>query len=119
MAGTIGRNGAAIAELDGVADVAIKTETVRLEIAAVRTGGQEVHGEVMRAVRGEGQIVGLGEVRNLHEDGDTATIGDVWFGIGHTAGSDHLLELPKCTEILTRSDGNAALACDAGMARHV
>src|SRR5262245_63403461 len=119
MARTIGCSGTSIGELHGVANVAIKTEAVRLEIAAVWTGRQQVYREVVGAVRGDGQIVGLGQMSNLHEDGDATTIGHVRFGIGYTARSDHLLELPKCAKILARSNGNATFARDAGVARHV
>ena len=45
-----------------------------------------MHRHVVRAVRGDRQVEGLGEVRDLHEDGDAAAVGDVGLGIGHAAG---------------------------------
>ena len=69
-------------------DVALEPEAVRLEIGAVRAGGEELHGHVMRAVRGDRQVEGLGQMGDLHERRDAAAIGDVGLGIGHAAAGD-------------------------------
>ena len=56
-----------------------------------------MHGHVMRAVRGDRQVEGFGEVRDLHEGGDAAAIGHVRLGIGDAAA--------------TRSNGGNPRAC--------
>src|SRR5262249_9201515 len=81
-------------------DEAVEAETVRFEIGTVRTGREQRHGHVMRAVAGDGKIEGLREPCDLHEGGDSAAIGHVRLGIGHGAGGDIVLEFPERTQIL-------------------
>src|SRR3984893_18411881 len=78
-----------------------------------------MHCDVMCAVGRHRQIVGLGEMCDFHEYGHAAAIGDVRLRIGHTPGSDHLLELPERAQVLARGDRHATLARNPGMPGHV
>ena len=53
--------------VERLGDVALEPEAMRFEIGAVRAGGEEMHGHVMRAVGGDRQVEGLGQVGDLHE----------------------------------------------------
>src|SRR5262249_1344806 len=65
MAGTIGRNRLAVRHHQRMLDIAVEAKTMRLEIEAVRAGGEQMHGDVVRAVTGDGQVEGLREPRDL------------------------------------------------------
>ena len=65
VAGPVGGEGQAVDDLQRLGDVAVEAEAVGLEVAAVRGGGEEVHGQVVRAVGGDRQVEGLGQVRDL------------------------------------------------------
>ena len=100
-------------------DILVEPKAVRLQIRTVRAGREQVHGDVVRAVAGDGKIERLRQPRDLHEGGDAAAIGDVRLGIGHRAGDDVVLELPQRAQILARRDRHAAGLHDAGMARDI
>src|ERR1700730_15279215 len=77
MAGPRRRQCLAVFEHQRVLDIAVEPESMRLEIGAVGAGGEQVHGDVMRAVAGDGKVEGLGKAGDLHERGDAAAIGHV------------------------------------------
>src|SRR5689334_11824811 len=72
VTGAFGGNRLAVIDPHRIGDVAVDAEAVGLEEAAVGTGGQQMHRHVVRAVRGDRQVEGLGEVRDLHEHGRAA-----------------------------------------------
>ena len=90
-----------------------------LEVRAVRHRGEEMHGQVVHAVRGDREIERLGEVRDLNEHRDAAAVRHVGLRIGDAADVDHLLELPQRAEVLAGRDRHAALAHDARVPRDV
>ena len=67
MAGTIGRQRLALIEHKRMFDVTVETETVGLEIEAVRAGREQVHGDVVRAMAGDGKIERFRQPRDLDE----------------------------------------------------
>ncbi len=97
----------------------VQPEAVRFEIGAVGRGGKQMHGDVVRAVRGHGQVVGLGEPGHLHEHRHPAAVGDVRLRKSHAARMDHLSELVQGMQILARGHGQAAFPHDAGVSRHI
>ena len=66
--GPVRRDGAARPDPQRLGDEALEAEAVRLEVRAIGHGGQQVHGEVVGAVRGHRQVERLGQVADLHED---------------------------------------------------
>ena len=50
VAGPVGRDREALLDPQRLGDVALEAEAVRFEIAAVRAGGEQMHGHVMRAM---------------------------------------------------------------------
>ena len=62
VAGPCGRQRLAVFEHQRMLDIAIETEPMRLEIGAVRTSCEQMHGNVMRAVAGHRKIERLGTV---------------------------------------------------------
>ena len=108
-----------VGDTQRLGDVAVEAEAMRFEIAAVGAGGEQMHGDVMRAMAGYRHVERLGEMGDFHEGGDAAAIGDVGLGIGHRAGGDILLELPQAAQVLAGGDRQAALAHDARMAGRI
>ena len=54
-------------------------------------GGEQMHRDVVRAMRRDRQVERLGKPRDLHEGGDAAAIGDIGLGIGDAAAGDQCL----------------------------
>src|SRR5918997_939676 len=77
VTGPVGGHGEAPLDAQGLGDVAVEAEAVRLEVAAVGAGGEQVDRNVVRPVRGHRQPKGLGQMGDLHERGDAAEGGDV------------------------------------------
>ena len=88
-----------------------------LEIGAIWAGCQQVHGDVVSAVAGNGKIERLCETHNLHEGRYATAIGDVGLRIG--AAGDVVLKFPERSKVFAGGDGHAALAQDARVAHHV
>src|SRR5690242_19428398 len=74
VAGPVRRHGHPRHDPERLGYEPIEPEAVGLEVRAVRNGGQQVHGDVMGAVRGHGQVEGLGQVADLHECRDAAAV---------------------------------------------
>ena len=51
-----------------ILDVAVQAEPVSFQIGPVRAGREQVYGDVMRTVAGDGKIEPLGKPRNLLKD---------------------------------------------------
>ena len=68
--------------------------------------------EVVNAVRGDGQVVGLGDVGDLEPGRDAAHVRDVGLGERDAAGVDQALELVDRAEVLARGDGQPAVPQD-------
>ena len=62
-------------------DEALQSEPVHFQIRGVGHCSQQVDMQIMDAVGGHGQVVGLGEVCNLHPGGDAADTGDIRLGL--------------------------------------
>src|SRR5215467_15311167 len=77
VAEAIRSDGEALLDPEGFGDEAVETEAVDLQVGAVGYRGEEMHGQVVGAVRGHRQVEGLGQMADLEEDGDAAAIGDV------------------------------------------
>src|SRR5271154_5447680 len=88
VAGTRRRMRQSVLKYERMLDVTIEPKAVRLQIGAIRTGREQVHGDVVRAVAGDGKVEGFGKSRDLHERGDAAAIGHVGLGIGHGTTGD-------------------------------
>ena len=117
--GRSGRDGEAVLDPQRIRDNAVEAEAVRLEVGAVRRRGQQVHGDVVGAVRGHRQVERLGEVADLHEDRHAAAVGHVGLRERHAAGGDQLPELVQRVEVLAGGHRQPALAHDAHVAGHV
>src|SRR5918993_4637159 len=61
VARPVGGEGEAFLQDERLGDVALQAEAVRLEVGAVRAGGQELDRGVVGAVRGDRQVERLGE----------------------------------------------------------
>src|SRR5215471_21636618 len=65
MAGSVGRHGLAVPDLERMSDEAIESEAVDLQVRRVRHRGQEVHVEIVDAVRGYREVVGFRDMGDL------------------------------------------------------
>src|SRR5262245_28739665 len=77
VAGAVGSNGLAVADLQGMGDEALEPEAVHLEIGRVRDRGEEVDVEVVDAVRGHREVVGFRDVGDLEPRRHAADVRDV------------------------------------------
>ncbi len=74
MAGAPGRGGAAVFDTKRLGDETLQAETVDLQVRLVGHRGQELDVQVMDAVGGDRQVVGLGQARDLEPDRDPAAV---------------------------------------------
>ncbi len=119
MPRTVRRDGAAVLHPERLGDVAVQAEAVRFEVRAVRRGGQQMHAEVVGAVRGHRQVERFGQVADLHEDGHAAAVGDVGLRKGHAAGGDQRAELVQRVQVLAGRDRHAAFPHDPHVTRDI
>ena len=96
-------------------NVAFKSEPMGLQVTAIGTGGEQVHGDIMSAVARHRQVECLGQMRNLQERGNPAAICNVRLGKGNATAIDVVLELPNRSEVLAGGDRQSAFANDAGV----
>src|SRR3954454_16473971 len=94
----------AVLDPERVGDVALQAEAVRLQVRAVRAGGEEMHRHVMGAVAGDRQVERLREPGDFHEGGDAAAVSHVGLGIAHASARNVELELPQGPQVLARRD---------------
>ena len=92
---------------------------MNFEEGVVRHGGEQVHGEIVDAVRCDGQVMRLGQVGDLEPCSDATTGCDVGLGKGNPATVDHLLELVDRVQVLAGRQRHAAFASDARVALNV
>jgi hypothetical protein len=85
VAWTIGRDRLALADLEGVGDEALQSEAVNLEVRRVRDRREEVHVEVVDAVRGHREVVRLRRVSDLRARPGRSARGGATVGHGATA----------------------------------
>src|SRR5215831_10373776 len=78
-----------------------------------------MHGDIVRALAGDGKIEGLSKPSDLHKGGNATAIGYVGLWIGYRAASDVVLELPECAQIFTGRDWHSAGCKDTSVARNV
>lgn len=69
MTRTARRDRVAVIDLQGLRNVAFKSEPMGFQVAAVGTGGEQMHGDIVSAVARHRQVECLGQMRNLHERG--------------------------------------------------
>jgi hypothetical protein len=119
MTRPFGSDRPAVAHFHRLSNVAVQPEAMHFQIRPVRRRREQMHRQVVCAVRGKRQVVRLGQVRHLHEYCDAAAIGHVRLGKGHAAGRDHLGELVQRVQVLAGGNRHPAVAHDARVARDV
>ena len=96
-------------------DESFQTKHMDFEKRRVGDRGEKVNVQVVNAVGGDGQVVGLGQSGDFEPGGDTSADGDVRFGEGDLPVADHMLEFVERTEILAGGDGHATFTSDLGV----
>ena len=72
MAGAQGGNRRSLLERQWMFDIAVEAKPMGLEIGTIWAGGEQMDGDIMRAVARDGKIERFGRTRDLHERGDAA-----------------------------------------------
>ena len=91
VARTLRRRGKALDDGERLGDVFLESEAVNLKVRLVGYGREQMDVQVVHAVRGDRQIVGLRQVGNLHPASDAAAIGYIRLGESDAASSDEVL----------------------------
>src|SRR2546430_17228730 len=100
MSRSVGRDCIAVDNLQRMCEVALESEAMRFELRAIGSRREQVYGDVVRAMRSKREVEALGEMRDLHEHGHAAAVGDVGLGIGERLGAHEVRELVQRVEVL-------------------